>query len=132
LDVVPYVLSDGYTINLSLIPSVTELLGYESSPTNAANHANSAGVHQPAISPKLSVRWAVANVNVRDNQTVVLGGLVEKNIPDDKKSVVNPPANEKELLVFVTATIVDPAGNRVHADDDLPPAKTGIPPQPAK
>jgi hypothetical protein len=74
----------------------------------------------------------VANVNVRDNQTVVLGGLVEKNIPDDKKSVVNPPANEKELLVFVTATIVDPAGNRVHADDDLPPAKTGIPPQPQK
>src|SRR5450755_1726281 len=30
LDVVPYVLSDGYTINLTLIPSVTEFIGYSS------------------------------------------------------------------------------------------------------
>ncbi len=29
LDVVPYVLSDGYTINLALIPSVTEFGGYD-------------------------------------------------------------------------------------------------------
>src|ERR1019366_5017031 len=27
LDVVPYVLADGYTINLALIPSLTEFLG---------------------------------------------------------------------------------------------------------
>ena len=29
LDVVPYVLSDGYTINLTLIPSLTEFAGYD-------------------------------------------------------------------------------------------------------
>ncbi len=38
--------------------------------------------------------------------------------------------NETEILVFVTATIVDPAGNRVHADDELPFAPDKIPPQP--
>jgi hypothetical protein len=34
-------------------------------------------------------------------------------------------------MIFVTATIVDPAGNRVHSDDDLPFAQTAVPPQPA-
>jgi len=34
---------------------------------------------------------------------------------------------EKELNDFVTATIVDPAGNRVHSDDELPFAQNTIP-----
>jgi type II secretory pathway component GspD/PulD (secretin) len=38
---------------------------------------------------------------------------------------------KKNLMIFVTATIVDPAGNRVHSDDDLPFAQTATPPQPA-
>jgi len=28
--------------------------------------------------------------------------------------------HEKNLMIFVTAMIVDPAGNRVHSDDELP------------
>jgi hypothetical protein len=34
--------------------------------------------------------------------------------------------------VFITATIVDPAGNRIHSDDEMPSAQMGIPPQPAQ
>jgi len=33
-------------------------------------------------------------------------------------------------MIFVTATIVDPAGNRVHSDDDLPFAQNAVPHQP--
>jgi hypothetical protein len=33
-------------------------------------------------------------------------------------------------MIFVTATIVDPAGNRVHSDDDLPFNQFAIPAQP--
>jgi hypothetical protein len=33
-------------------------------------------------------------------------------------------------MIFVTATIIDPAGNRVHSDDELPFAQSTIPPQP--
>ena len=36
---------------------------------------------------------------------------------------------KKNLMIFVTATIVDPAGNRVHSDDELPFAQSTIPPQ---
>ena len=36
---------------------------------------------------------------------------------------------KKNLMIFVTATIVDPAGNRVHSDDELPFLQSTIPPQ---
>jgi general secretion pathway protein D len=39
-------------------------------------------------------------------------------------------AVKKNLMIFVTATIVDPAGNRLHSDDELPFAQNAIPPQP--
>ncbi|MES1181076.1 MAG: hypothetical protein ABUL66_04365, partial [Verrucomicrobiota bacterium] len=39
---------------------------------------------------------------------------------------------KKNLMIFVTATIVDPAGNRVHSNDELPFIQTGIPPQPVR
>ena len=32
-------------------------------------------------------------------------------------------------MIFATATIVDPAGNRVHSDNDLPFAQTTVPVQ---
>ena len=37
----------------------------------------------------------------------------------------------KSLLVFVTPTIIDPAGNRVHSPEDLPIRKSSVPPQKA-
>jgi len=33
-------------------------------------------------------------------------------------------------MIFVTATIVDPAGNRVHTDDNMPFNPASIPMQP--
>jgi type II secretory pathway component GspD/PulD (secretin) len=38
-------------------------------------------------------------------------------------------STKENLLIFVTPTMIDPAGNRVHNDEDLPFAKTGIPVQ---
>jgi hypothetical protein len=34
-------------------------------------------------------------------------------------------------MIFVTATLIDPAGNRVHSEDELPFAQGSIPGQPA-
>jgi len=39
-------------------------------------------------------------------------------------------SNKKNLMIFVTATIVDPAGNRVHSDSELPFNPVTIPVQP--
>ena len=38
-------------------------------------------------------------------------------------------AKKKNLVIFVTPTIVDPAGNAVHTDADLPERTNSVPPQ---
>jgi type II secretory pathway component GspD/PulD (secretin) len=39
-------------------------------------------------------------------------------------------STKKNLVIFVTPTIIDPAGNRVHTDDQLPFALNSLPQQP--
>ncbi|HON09031.1 MAG TPA: hypothetical protein PLW02_13120, partial [Verrucomicrobiota bacterium] len=38
-------------------------------------------------------------------------------------------SKKKNLLIFVTPTLIDPAGNRLHSDDEMPFAQSSIPPQ---
>jgi general secretion pathway protein D len=145
LDVVPYVLSDGYTINLTLIPSLTEFVGYATPPTIPSVTGNLNVVQLPVILPDFTVRQVVTTVNIWDNQTVVIGGLISSDTAstEDKVPVLgdlpgvgalfqstSKTVAKKNLMIFVTATIVDPAGNRVHSDDELPFAQTAIPEQP--
>jgi type II secretory pathway component GspD/PulD (secretin) len=146
LDVVPYVLSDGYTINLDLIPSLTDFNGYDT-PPNVANVTGGLNVVQlPVILPDFTIRQVITTVNVWDNQTVVIGGLISSQVQTSKDKIPfladvpflgklfqsqSKTAIKKNLMIFVTSTIVDPAGNRVHSDDDLPFAQTAVPEQPA-
>ena len=143
LDVIPVVLSDGYTINLTLIPSLTEFLDYDTPPSiPGVNVANV--VQVPTILPRFTVRQVVSTVNIWDNQTVVLGGLISSSVQSTKDKVPvlgdlpllgrlfqsqSKTSVKKNLMIFVTATIVDPAGNRVHSDDELPFLQSTIPPQ---
>ncbi len=145
LDVVPYVLSDGYTITLTLIPSFTEFNGYDN-PPNIPNVTSGLNVVQlPVVLPDFTVRQVVTTVNIWDNQTVVIGGLISSSVQDTKDKVPvlgdvpllgrlfqsqSKTTSRKNLMIFVTATIVDPAGNRVHSDDELPFAQSTIPTQP--
>lgn len=143
LDVIPYVLSDGYTINLTLIPSLTEFNGYDTAPTIPGTSVANV-VEVPTILPDFTVRQVITTVNIWDNQTVVLGGLISSSVQTIKDKVPvlgdlpfagrlfqsqSKSTQKKNLMIFVTATIVDPAGNRVHSDDELPFAQTSIPPQ---
>jgi general secretion pathway protein D len=83
---------------------------------------------------------------VWDGQTVVLGGLIaEDNVKSrDKVPVLgdipvlgrlfrseNSKSVKKNLMIFVTATIIDPAGKRVHSSENLPYDPTTIPSQTA-
>jgi len=56
-----------------------------------------------------------AQANIWDGQTILLGS---------QKS-----DGKNRLLVFITTALLDPAGNRIHADEELPFAKTSISPQ---
>ena len=145
LDVVPYVLSDGYTINLALIPSLTDFNGYDTAPAIPGVTGGLNVVQLPVILPNFTVRQVVTTVNVWDNQTVVIGGLISSQVQSTKDKVpiigdvpmfgrlfqsASKNTIKKNLMIFVTATIVDPAGNRVHSDEELPFAQSTLPPQP--
>jgi general secretion pathway protein D len=145
LDVVPYVLSDGYTINLTLIPSLVDFDGYAEAPSIGSVTGGLNVVQLPVLLPDFSIRQVVTTVNIWDNQTVVLGGLISSSTTSTKDSVPmigdlpligrlfqsqSKTTVKKNLMIFVTATIIDPAGNRVHSDDELPFAQTAVPVQP--
>ena len=125
--IIPYVLADGYTINLAAIPQLLEFLGYDKIPV-----PNQAGqkVSPPTVLPHFRTRQTVADVNLWDNQTLILGNLKDSSFVGGKVVKNGPTSDDRELLVFITATIVDPAGNRVHSDDKLPFNPNTIPPQP--
>ena len=143
IDLFPNVLPDGYTINLRTTASLKEFLGYEN-PTNSTNVYNSKGEKNdlPKALPKFRNQQASAHLNLWDGQTVVLGKFAghffvgaKEQFPEAAKifeKTINDQINvqDKAVLVFITVTLVDPAGNRIHSDDELPFAKDGIPSQP--
>ncbi|MGO8929496.1 MAG: M56 family metallopeptidase [Limisphaerales bacterium] len=147
LDVIPSVLADGYTIALTVMPTATEFLGYETGQTNrVAVYVN--GKKKWVIPPRPIVRRQQMSTSVRvwDGQTLVLGGLPSETVNTLKDKVpmlgdlpLVGPLFRKEskntqkriLLVFITPTIIDPAGNRVHTADQTPATHEAIPPQPA-
>ena len=130
LDAMPRVLPDGYTIELPVIASVVEFLGYAQS-TNTTPAYNSAGeeVDVPTVSPQFRVQSTTNSVNLFDDQTLVFG-LKDNQVQTDAALAELDGSKSNSLnrhtLVFVTATIIDPAGNRVHEDASY----TNIPPQP--
>ncbi len=150
LDAIASVMPDGYTIDLKIVPSLTEFLGYDKPPTNSTPVVTSTGaiVDVPNILPRFSIRQAVAHVKLWDNQTVVLSGLISTQVQTTKDTVpvsggrsaetpqfrtqTTRTVKKQELLVLITVTLVDRAGNRIHGDDEMSPARTGIPPQDAR
>jgi general secretion pathway protein D len=145
LDVIPSVLSDDYTIELTVIPTLTEFLGYEENRTNrVAVYVNGEKKWGTPSLPKFRVRQMATSVRVWDGQTVVLGGLLSEtvNTVKDKVPVLgdiplvgrlfrseSKATIKKNLLVFVTPTLIDSVGNRIHSDEHAP---KGIPPQPPR
>ena len=141
LDVIPYVSADGFSIQMTLIPSMAEFIGYDDPGPFATilQAASSAGVAAPLSAlvplPHFRIRQVTTSVNVWDGQTVVLGGLISEDVSKMKDQVPIlgdipllgrlfrseiSQTQKKNLLIFVTPTIIDPAGNRYHSEDEMP------------
>lgn len=137
LNVTPSVGADKYTISLALTPEVSEFLGFlDYSPgnvTSGSTSSNSVGSSVPykIQQPLFSTRSVATTVVIWDGQTVVLGGLIKNTISkiDDKvpflgdlpivgrlfRSKVSS-RSKQNLLIFVTARLVDPAGKPLHKE----------------
>ena len=65
-----------------------------------------------------------------DGQTVVLGpGSIEVEDKSRRDATGVSKKIRKHLLVFVTPTIVDAAGNPVHPEEEMPFRQNAVPPQ---
>ena len=150
LDATAWILADGSTISLKTTALLTEFLGYAEVPTNSPGHlatraeTNGAGerVDVPLLWPAVQAREESARVNLYDGQTLVLvldqarAKQISFSGKDDWRDanvaefIRQTKQGWTQVLVFVTATMIDPAGNRVYAAEELPFARNGFPPQP--
>jgi general secretion pathway protein D len=152
LDLIPYVSADGYTIQMTILPTLAEFIGYDN-PGQFVPQAQSAssgvgGVAIPITAqlplPHFRIRQVTTSAIVWDGQTVVLGGLISENVTKVKDKVPvlgdlpilgrlfrseSSSSQKKNLMIFVTPTIIDPAGNRYHSEDEMPFAQNAIPVQ---
>ena len=155
LEVEPVVGGDNTTIDINLVPQVVEFEGFINygSPINAVGVNTVAGIQvsQPVLltpniinQPVFSTRKVTTSVSVLDGQTVVLGGLMREDVQkvEDKTPIIGDipligrafrsnveQHNKMNLVIFVTARIVTPAGMPFNEDEEglLPPELPEVP-----
>ena len=124
LEVEPTVGADNYTIDLRLLPEVTEFEGFINYGSPIFNQG--VVVTENVINyPVFSQRKVETSVSIYDGQTVVLGGLMREDVQkvNDKTPLLGDvpllgglfrsQADQhikRNLIIFVTATLMDPAG----------------------
>jgi general secretion pathway protein D len=142
LNVTPTVGPDGYTIDLVLAPEVSDLEGW-------INYGSSFGDFTFNVpQPIFATRKVQTTIVVWDGQTVVMGGLIREELTKTKDKIPllgdlpligrlfrseGEYSKKKNLVIFVTARLVDPSGKPIHRDTDenatvAPPAATAATP----
>jgi beta-lactamase regulating signal transducer with metallopeptidase domain len=118
LDVVPVVAADRISIQLTLMPSITEFVGYDQA--TAATFVPTPPSTNSLPLPIFRVRQITTSVVVRDGQTVLLSGFSDRMSRNTtgNKSVEKLLNNGRQMLVFVTPLIIDQAGNPANQDLD--------------
>ena len=159
LEVEPVVGGDATTIDLNLIPQVVEFEGFINygSPINAVGVNTVGGTNGIAVSvpvpltanvinqPVFSTRKVTTSVSVYDGQTVVIGGLMREDVQktEDKVPIIGDiplvgrafrtnteQHTKKNLVIFVTAKIITPAGLPLNEEEEeglLPPELPEVP-----
>ena len=132
---VPYVSSDMFTIEMQVRPTFTEFLGYEDTTFEATAFASGATVTQPLALPRVRRRTLDVDCVVWDGYTLGLGGLIAESVITEKSKVPflgdvpfvgglfrgeSTQRKKKNMHIFITTTIIDPAGNPVNTEETLP------------
>lgn len=123
LNATPTVGPDGYTIDMTLTPEIAELIEW-------INYGPPG--EYPIYQPIFASRNVNTSIVLWDGQTVVMGGLLKEdsNRMDDKIpllgdipilgrlfSVEGEYSSKKNLIVFVTARLVDPSGKAIRTEE---------------
>jgi general secretion pathway protein D len=137
LEVEPIVGPDGYTIDLNLVPQVVEFEGFINygSPILSQDNAGNSTVLTPNVinQPIFSTRKVTTSVSLFDGSTVMLGGLIREDVQkvEDKVPILGDipiigrlfrssvdQHLKRNLVIFVSARLMNPAGEPIRADDE--------------
>lgn len=133
---------DGYTVELSLAPEVVQFDGFINYGTPINASVSTAGGNPVAVQvtpnqilqPVFSTRRVTTALTIWDGQTVGIGGLMREDVQsiEDKVPVLgdlpvigrlwqleSEEHVKSNLIIFVTARIVDPSGVPVHSYEEL-------------
>jgi general secretion pathway protein D len=149
LEVEPVVGPDGVTIDLNLVPQVVEFEGFINygspifSPSSSFLNTVTGGLvasPQSVITPNVinqpifSTRKVTTSVSVWDGQTVVLGGLMREDVQKTEDRTpffgdipivgrlfrTNVDQHiKRNLVIFVTARLVNPGGQPVNSTEEM-------------
>ena len=141
LEVTPTVGPDGYTIDLVLQPEVAELvdwLQYGSVVQLSQTQSFTFNIPQPVFRS----RKVTTSIVIWDGQTVVMGGLIREDLVTIKDKVPilgdipllgrlfrneGEYSQKENLLIFVTARLVDPSGKPIHKAEVMAMPGGGVP-----
>jgi general secretion pathway protein D len=151
LEVEPVVGPDGVTIDLNLVPQVVEFEGFinygspiQTSSTNILGVTTTTVLTPNVINqPIFSTRKVTTSVSVWDGQTVVLGGLMREDVQrtEDRTPILGdiPIVGrlfrtnvdqhiKRNLVIFVTARLVNPGGQPVNSTEEVEESEDVIEP----
>jgi general secretion pathway protein D len=151
MEVDPVIGPDGYTIDLNLAPEVTEFEGFinygspiQTAATDALGNPTTLVLTENRIEqPVFSTRKVTTAVTVWDGQTVALGGLIREDVQqvDDKVPILGDipllgrlfqskaeDHYKRNLMVFVTANLIDPSGERIRKPSPGPASTEPVSP----
>ncbi|PWU07447.1 MAG: type II and III secretion system protein [Verrucomicrobia bacterium] len=145
MEVEPLIGPDGFTIDLSLSPEVVEFEGFVDYGVPILGVVNQAvtGIptttvltQNPIQQPIFSTRKVTTSVSIWDGQTVALGGLMREDVQKVRDKVPflgdipllgqlfrssSEQKIKENLIIFVTARLVDAQDNPVHLEEDAEP-----------
>jgi general secretion pathway protein D len=128
LQVTPTVGPDNETIDLAMVPQVVELAEWIDYGSDVPTGDPTRRQHLTLNQPIFHSRSITTSISIWDGQTVVMGGLItegQRNSEDKVPLLGDIPllgylfrsktsqSVKKNLLIFVTANLVDPAGNKI-------------------
>jgi general secretion pathway protein D len=131
LKVTPTVEEDDYSVSLDLNPKVTEFEGFVEYGGQSIAISGNTTVTVPSgfYQPIFSVREVTTKVTIWDGATLVMGGLTREDVKkvNDKVPILGSlpgigrlfrsqgeSTQKRNLLIFVTANLVNPGGSLKH------------------
>lgn len=150
MQVEPVLGPDGNTIDLNLAPEVTEFEGFvnygspiQTSAVDALGNPTTIVLTENRIpQPVFSSRKVQTSVTVYDGATVVMGGLIREDVQDVEDKVpllgdipvigrlFQTKAEDhfkRNMMVFVTARLIDPSGAYIKQQGPPPATPSGDP-----